>query len=54
MSEGQKVKQGQQIMNVGNTGNVQPRPTPSNPKGGAHLHFEIRINGVRVNPAKYL
>lgn len=54
VSVGQKVKQGQQIMNVGNTGNVQPRPTPSNPRGGAHLHFEIRINGVRVNPAKYL
>lgn len=52
---GQRVSQGQQIMSVGNTGNVDPRPTPSNPKGGAHLHFELRINGSqRVDPAKYL
>lgn len=54
VSYGQEVKQGQAIMTVGNTGNVNPRPTPSNPKGGAHLHFEIRINGKRVNPALYL
>lgn len=52
---GDEVKQGQQIMSVGNTGNVLPRPTASNPKGGAHLHFEVRINGsTRVNPAPYL
>ena len=51
---GDKVKQGQQIMSVGNTGNVQPRPSSSNPKGGAHLHFEVRVNGARVNPAPYL
>lgn len=55
VKEGQRVSQGQQIMTVGNTGNVQPRPTPSNPTGGAHLHFEIRVNGSqRVDPAKYL
>ena len=55
VKEGQKVSQGQQIMTVGNTGNVSPRPTPSNPKGGAHLHFEVRVNGSqRVDPAKYL
>ena len=55
VKEGQKVNQGQQIMTVGNTGNVSPRPTPSNPKGGAHLHFEIRVNGSqRVDPSKYL
>ncbi len=52
--EGEEVKQGQTIMSVGNTGNVSPRPTPSNPKGGAHLHFEIMINGTKVNPALYL
>ncbi len=55
VKEGQRVSQGQQIMSVGNTGNVQPRPTPSNPRGGAHLHFEVRVNGSqRVDPAKYL
>ena len=55
---GDKVKQGQQIMSVGNTGNVLPRPTKSNPTGGKHLHFEVQIlkNGkaVAVNPAPYL
>lgn len=52
---GETVKQGQQIMTVGNTGNVLPRPTASNPTGGAHLHFEVRINGdTRVNPEPYL
>lgn len=54
VSYGQEVKQGQAIMSVGNTGNVNPRPTASNPKGGAHLHFEIMINGKKVNPALYL
>jgi len=54
VKEGDKVKQGQQIMRVGNTGNVKPRPSSSNPKGGAHLHFEVRVNGARVNPSPYL
>lgn len=54
VKEGDKVKQGQQIMRVGNTGNVKPRPSASNPKGGAHLHFEVRVNGARVNPTPYL
>ena len=58
VKKGDKVTQGQQIMSVGNTGNVLPRPSKSNPTGGKHLHFEVQIlkNGkaVAVNPAPFL
>ena len=54
VSAGQTVKQGQVIALVGNTGNVYPRPTNANPHAGAHLHFEVWVNGTRVNPAPWL
>lgn len=54
VSAGDKVKQGQVIGVVGNTGNCLPRPTASRPLQGTHLHFEVRINGRPVNPLPYL
>lgn len=54
VGKGQTVKQGQVIAYVGNTGNVSPRPSAANPYAGAHLHFEVWVNGDRVNPAPWL
>lgn len=54
VSAGQDVTQGQVIAYVGNTGNVSPRPSASNPHAGAHLHFEVWVNGTRVNPEPWL
>ena len=44
VTEGDTVTKGQAVGRVGNTGY----------SFGAHLHFEVRINGKRVNPAPYL
>lgn len=47
VSPGDYVSAGQTIGLMGNTGNVRGRT-------GIHLHLEIHINGVRVNPLGYV
>ena len=42
--EGQKVKQGQYIGNLGRTGRVT----------APHLHFEVRLHDKPINPMQFL
>jgi murein DD-endopeptidase MepM/ murein hydrolase activator NlpD len=44
VEEGQMIKQGDLLGEIGNTGRSV----------GPHLHFEIDINGIPVNPLTWL
>ena len=53
VSPGQTVVRGYKIGTMGNTGNCVPVPSSSNPYGGTHLHFGVRIGaayGNHINP----
>ncbi len=47
VSPGERLEAGQTIALMGNTGRVRGHT-------GIHLHFEVIINGVRVNPLGYV
>ena len=44
---GEKVQQGQEIGNVGKTASIEA-------SDGAHLHFELLVDGKNVNPMDYI
>ena len=60
VSEGQTVRKGDQIGEMGNTGYVVPAPSKNNPTAGTHLHFGVSIGWpyhgsyVFQNPTRYI
>lgn len=47
VKEGDRVQRGQSIASMGNTGKVYGAT-------GIHVHFEVRVNGIKKNPVLYL
>ena len=54
VQEGQSVKAGQVIGQMGNTGHVLPKPNAQHPTWGTHLHFGVLKNGKDINPMPYV
>ncbi len=52
VTEGEFVIAGQKIGEVGNTGRVSN--STDYPGAGAHLHWEVWVNGIQVNPLDWL
>jgi murein DD-endopeptidase MepM/ murein hydrolase activator NlpD len=46
VAKGQYISQGEAVGQMGNTGRVYGRT-------GIHLHFEVRLNGVKLNPGNF-